>query len=246
MTYCVAIRLEAGLVLASDSRTSAGVDDISVYSKMHRFRTAGDRRLVLLSAGNLATTQAVRNRIHRDLSDPQAERNLDTLAHLDEIADYIGDISADVQEGFSGQSEQNDGVMEASFILGGQIGDQPHDIFLVYPQGNYIAASPDKPFLQVGETKYGKPILDRIVAPSIGLERAGRCALISMDAAMRSNLTVGPPIELLFLGVGEHSFERHCRFGEDDPWLRDLSRAWADGLTRVFMELPRFEWEQAD
>lgn len=245
MTYCVAIRLEAGLVFASDSRTSAGVDDISVYSKMHRFATAGDRRLVLLSAGNLATTQAVRNRIRRDLDDPQASRNLDTLAHLDEIANYIGDISAEVQEGFMGQSEQNSGIMEASFILGGQVGGQPHDIFLVYPQGNYIAASRDKPFLQIGETKYGKPILDRIVESSIGLERAGRCALISMDASMRSNLTVGPPIELLFLGVGAHALERHCRFGEDDPWLRELSHAWADGLKRVFMELPRFEWEES-
>ena len=243
MTYCVAIRLDAGLVFASDSRTSAGVDDISIYSKMHRFETAPDRILVLLSAGNLATTQAVRNKLQRDLLNPDAERNLDSLLHLDEIANYIGDVSSEIQEGFVGQAEQNGGVMEASFILGGQIAGQPLEVFLVYPQGNYIAASPHKPFLQIGETKYGKPILDRIIEPTISLERAGRCALVSMDASMRSNLTVGPPIELLIYRADSLEIERECRFEENDPYLRALSESWADGLQRVFMELPRFEWE---
>ncbi len=243
MTYCVAIRLEAGLVLASDSRTSAGVDDVSVYSKMHRFDSTSDRFLVLLSAGNLATTQAVRSQIERDRLNPQAERSIDSLDHLDQIANYIGDVSHLVQESFSGQAEQNSEVMQASFILAGQIGGQPHEMFLIYPQGNYIAASPAKPFLQIGETKYGKPILDRIIEPQISLARAGRCALVSMDAAMRSNLSVGPPIELLLYRVGTLASERYHRFDQHDPYLGALSQAWSDGLKKLFMELPRFDWE---
>ena len=242
MTYCVAMRLQGGLVFASDSRTSAGVDDISVYSKMHRFETAADRFVVLLSAGNLATTQAVNAQLERDLKNPEITRKLDAFAHLDEIAAYVGELSAKIQGGFSEQSEQNG--FGASFILGGQIGDQPPDIFLVYPEGNYIAASRDKPFLQIGETKYGKPILDRIIEPATSLDRAARCALVSMDASMRSNLSVGPPIELLIYPVGRPEGTRYRRFDEDDAYLFELRRAWADGLKTLFMQLPRFDWEQ--
>ncbi len=243
MTYCLAIRLDAGLVLASDSRTSAGVDDISIYSKMHRFETDVDRLVVLLSAGNLATTQAVIRQVERDMSNPDAQRSLNRMAHLDEIAGYVGEISAEAQSSYAGSAEQSSAVMEASFILGGQIDGQPHEAYLIYPQGNYIAASPAKPFLQIGETKYGKPILDRMIDSTVGLERAGRCALISMDAAMRSNLSVGPPIELLFARADSHVVERRLRYDEGDPYLSALREAWADGLHRLFMELPRFDWE---
>lgn len=239
MTYCVAMRLEQGLVFASDSRTSAGVDDVSIYSKMHRFETASDRFVVLLSAGNLATTQAVRNQVERDLL--HGERNLDRFAHLDEIAAYVGEISSRVQGTYNDQSEQNG--FDASFILGGQIEGQKPDIFLVYPAGNFIAASTEKPFLQIGETKYGKPILDRIIEPGTSLERAGRCALVSMDASMRSNLSVGPPIELLLYSADTLSDVRYHRFDADDEYLQRLGSAWSEGLTRLFMQLPRFHWE---
>ncbi len=243
MTYCVAIRLDAGLVFASDSRTNAGVDDVSIYSKMHLFDTAADRVVVLLSAGNLATTQAVTKRLERDLANPDIDVSINALAHLDEIARYVGEISAQIQSDFSGQPEQQTGLMEASFILGGQIQGQEHEAYLIYPQGNYIAASVEKPFLQIGETKYGKPILDRIIDPSISMERAGRCAMISMDASMRSNLSVGPPIELLFYPADRLAVSRRCRFAEDDPYLKSLSGAWSEGLKRLFLELPRFDWE---
>lgn len=244
MTYCVAIRLDTGLVFASDSRTSAGVDDISIYSKMHRFETTSNRVIVLLSAGNLATTQAVRNQLQRDLENPQAERSLNVLAHLDEIANYVGDISRMIQESVTAQAEQHGGFStEASFILGGQIEGGPHDLFLIYPQGNYIAASTEKPFMQIGETKYGKPILDRIITADIRLERAARCALVSMDAAMRSNLTVGPPIELLLYRAGALEVDHYMRFDEGDEYLIRLTSAWAEGLNRTFLELPKFEWE---
>lgn len=244
MTYCVAIRLDTGLVFASDSRTSAGVDDISVYSKMHLFPTAQDRVVVLLSAGNLATTQAVIRQIERDMENTDAANSPDRLDHLDELARYVGEISAQVQTDFSGQAEQDGGLMEASFILGGQIDKRPHEAYLIYPQGNYIATSPAKPFLQIGETKYGKPILDRMIEPGTSMERAGRCAMISMDAAMRSNLSVGPPIELLFYRADTLEVERRCLFDKNDPYLASLSRAWADGLHQLFLDLPRFDWER--
>ncbi len=243
MTYCVAIRVEAGLVLCSDSRTSAGLDDISVYSKMHRFATAPDRLLVLLSAGNLATTQAVTKQIERDLANPDSEHNLNHYAHLDEVARYVGEISTRVQTDFGGQAQQGAALMEASFILAGQIQGQPHEALLIYPQGNYIAASRTKPFLQIGETKYGKPILDRMIRPEISLERAGRCAMLSMDASMRSNLSVGPPIELLLYRVDSLEPARRLLFDSEHPYLRALSQSWADGLDRLFAELPRFDWE---
>ncbi|MDT8439935.1 MAG: peptidase [Wenzhouxiangellaceae bacterium] len=244
MTYCVAMRLDAGLVFCSDSRTSAGVDDVSVYSKMHRFETAADRCVVLLSAGNLATTQAVNSQVERDLSNPEITRNLDGFAHLDEAAAYIGELSSKIQGSYAEQAEQNG--FSASFILGGRIGDQAPDLFLIYPAGNYIAASREKPFLQIGETKYGKPILDRIIEPATTLDRAARCALISMDASIRSNLSVGPPIELLLIPADARLEPRYRRFDENDAFLRALSTAWADGLRRLFMELPRFEWEIAE
>ncbi|MEM7053149.1 MAG: peptidase [Pseudomonadota bacterium] len=241
MTYCLALRLDAGLVFCSDSRTSASMDDINVYSKMHRFDTADDRMIMLLSAGNLATTQAVVNQIDRDLRDAHVERDLNSFSNLDELTRYVGEISSQVQDTYSDQAEQS--AFTASFILGGQIQGQPQDIFLIYPQGNHIAASTEKPFLQIGETKYGKPILDRIIEPGTTLERGARCALVSMDASMRSNLSVGPPIELLLYDADSINGYQQLRFDENDAFLERISQAWNNGLDALFCELPRFDWE---
>ncbi len=239
MTYCLGLRLHTGLVLASDSRTSASVDDISVYSKMHVFETRADRVLVLLSAGNLATTQAVRHQIQRDLGNPQAERNLDTLDHLDEAAAYIGEINRQVQQNSAPDGEQPSGFNpEATFLLGGQIGDGPHDLFLIYPQGNYIMASRQKPFLQIGETKYGKPILSRLADGDLSLDLGARLALVSMDAAMRSNLSVGPPVEVAICPSGEHRVARRLKLPEQDPYLADLAERWNQKLRQAFLDLP--------
>ncbi|OAB61269.1 hypothetical protein AY599_27045 [Leptolyngbya valderiana BDU 20041] len=246
MTYCVAIRVEDGLVLASDSRTSAGVDDLSIYPKMHHFQTREDRFITLLSAGNLATTQAVIKQLDRQIEVGGDQPSLNSFDYLDEVARHVGDLSSQIQHDFSDQAEQSAQMMQASFILAGQIRGQAHEAFLIYPQGNYIAASPEKPFLQIGETKYGKPILDRIIEPSISLARAGRCALVSMDASMRSNLTVGPPIELMIYRRDRIGSVRRCRFEADDAYLIALRRAWSEGLNRLFLELPRFDWEQSE
>ncbi len=238
MTYCLAIAVEQGLVFASDSRTHAGVDQVSIYSKMHKYARAGERNLVVLSAGNLATTQGVVRRLDRDWFDG-VEPSLATAPTLEDAAEYLGDVSVALQRRSVEQAAQHSGLaVEATFIIGGQVKGQAPGIYLVYPQGNFITASPLHPFLQIGEAKYGKPILDRIVSRQLPLDRAATCALISIDSTMRSNLSVGPPVELL-------SYERdslepgyYHAFEAQDPYFASLRDAWRDGLQQLFDQLP--------
>ncbi len=244
MTYCLAISLNAGLVFASDSLTSAGVDNISTYSKMHTFVWEGERVLVLLSAGNLGTTQAVVKKLELDSKLQGEQPTLRTAAHMTEAAEYVGEVSAAIQRRQEGMTQQAVSF-EASFILGGQIGAEPPELFLIYPQGNNIRVSPEHPFLQIGETKYGKPILDRIIQPSLSLEDAGRCALVSIDSTMRSNLSVGPPVELLLYHKDSLVQGRRYRFKLNTPYYASLRKHWTEGLKRVFDELPRFDFEKA-
>lgn len=237
MTYCLAVTVEKGLVFASDSRTNAGVDQISTFSKMHRFLGDGKRFFVLLSAGNLATTQAVVTRLRRDI-EKKAKRSLATVEHLSEAAEYVGAISREEQDKHSGDRE--DGFKpDASFILGGEIGGRPPSIFQIYPEGNFIRAAERTPFLQIGELKYGKPILDRIISPAMDLEDVARCAIVSMDSTMRSNVTVGPPIEVMIYRAGVMEAGRHIVLGEDDDYLRLLRVAWQESLRKAFNELPK-------
>lgn len=235
MTYCVALSVARGVVFASDSRTSAGVDQVSTYSKMHTFLGDGERMLTLLTAGNLATTQAVVRQLRRDL-DGGARISLKSIEHLDEAAEYIGALSLEQQRKHGDKEDKLD--TGASFILGGEIRGQPAQIYLIYPEGNYIRASRRMPFLQIGESKYGKPILDRIVEPALPLETAARCALVSMDSTMRSNITVGPPIELLIYDMGSYSAGRRTVLDEDDDYLRQLRTAWQESLKTAFAGLP--------
>lgn len=242
MTYCVAITMKAGLVFCSDSRTNAGVDQVSTYGKMYHYNGERDRQLVILSSGNLATTQAVVSQIKRDLKDG-AEVSLKTVSDMPEAANYLGEISRAEQERHSSVGGPNSGAsFEASFIIGGQIaGDKPR-LAMVYPQGNHITTSKHTPYLQIGESKYGKPILDRILNPNTTLEDAARCALVSMDSTMRSNLTVGPPIELGIYATDSFHLQRF-RFDEDDEYLRDLKKAWDQYLIDAFDKLPPLSWQ---
>ena len=237
MTYCVAITVNTGIVLASDSRTSAGVDQISTYGKMHQLLADGERMVTLLSAGNLATSQAVVRRLNQELNKGEA-RTVKTLGTLAEIAEYVGAISVAEQSKHSNSSEENF-KPEASFILAGQIKGQPHQIYLVYPEGNYIRAASRVPYLQIGELKYGKPILDRIVEPDLDLETAARCALVSMDSTMRSNLSVGPPVDLLIYSTDSYKKGDQYLLDEDDEYLRQLRLAWQNQLKEAFARLPR-------
>jgi putative proteasome-type protease len=236
--------LKSGIVFASDSRTNAGVDQISSYSKMHVFDTFNDRLFVLLSVGNLGTTQAVLNFLLRDLENPQAERSLRKVDYLFDAAQYIGDLSSQVQERHGSGMQQGKVNLEASFILGGQIEGKPHETFLIYPEGNYISASPTQPYLQTGETKYGKPILDRVATPDTSLEDAARCALVSLDSTMRSNLSVGPPVELCIYRENSLEISQYMMLDLESPLYQELQASWKDGLKKAFDGLPRFDWEK--
>lgn len=244
MTYCLAIKVDKGIVFCSDSRTNAGVDDVRTYSKMHVTSWPGARSFTLLSSGNLATTQAVVKKLRGDTKDGLTP-NLLTVTSMREAADYIGLISAQVQQQQTLRDPAGTGY-EASFIFGGQIQKSAPKLFLIYPQGNYIHESPEHPFLQIGEVKYGKPILDRIVRHDTTLERAARCALVSMNSTSRSNVTVGPPIELHIYETDSLAEGRRLNLTEDDPFASEISEKWNEGLLLALQNLPRFPWEGRD
>lgn len=243
MTYCVAIKTEHGLVFASDSLTNAGIDHVSTYSKMHTFVLPGNRMFTLLAAGNLATTQAVVKRLQDDVAFGNLP-NLHSVMSVTDAVDYVGSVSADVQRTQSARDTANTNF-EATFIFGGQIAGQAPEIFLIYPQGNHIHESASHPFLQIGETKYGKPILDRVIRSDTSLEQAARCALVSINSTIRSNLTVGPPVELLLYGNNQLDGGRRLLLSEDHPYYRALGDAWNEGLRQALNNLPVFEWESA-
>ncbi len=241
MTYCVAINLNEGLVFASDSRTNAGLDHVSVYSKMHSFAWPGDRVFVLLSAGNLATTQSVVKRLKTDTQ--IVGTSLLSTPNMTAAADYVGAVSAEVQRQQGNRDALNTNF-EATFLLGGQIGSAPPELFMIYPQGNYIHESYEHPFLQVGETKYGKPILDRVIQRATPLEQAARCALVSLNSTLRSNLTVGPPLELLIYRRDSLLEGQRLYLVEEDPYYREMAERWNEGLLAALGNLPKFAWEK--
>jgi putative proteasome-type protease len=241
MTYCLAINVDDGLVFCSDSRTNAGIDNVSTYSKMHTFAWPGERYFVLLSAGNLATTQAVVKKLNSDIPNGLMP-NLRSANSMQEAADYVGIVSSMVQKQQTDRDTSSTNF-EASFIFGGQIAGQSPEIYLVYPQGNYIHESREHPFLQIGEIKYGKPILDRVIKRGLDLERTARCALVSMNSTIRSNVTVGPPVELLMYRRDELLEGRKLYLTEDDPLAREIAEKWNQGLALALENLPRFPWE---
>lgn len=259
MTYCLALLLDAGLVFASDSRTNAGVDYISSYSKMHVFKPAEDRIFLIMAAGNLGTTQAVLNRIRRDIDahhDAQKESlpglRMDSggppdflqARYLFEVADYIGTLSVSVQKTFHHSLREAGATGEASFILGGQIAGQPHGLYLIYPQGNAIMATQETPFLQIGESKYGKPPLDYIGHHGMSLEDAARLCLVSQVVTRRSNLTVGPPFEVAMVPRDSLEVSRRMRLQKDSVLITRTMETWARSMQDTLARLPRFSWEE--
>ena len=243
MTYCLGLAVDSGLVLASDSRTNAGVDYVTSFSKLHVLTPAADRLFVLLSAGNLATTQEVMNRIRRDLDQPPAGLSLLSARYLFEAADYVGRISLGVQRDHGPALSESGVSAQTTLILGGQIAGQPPGLYMVYPQGNYFAASAETPYLQIGENKYGKPALDRIARTDMTLEDAARLSLVSLDATSRSNVTVGPPFEIAIYPRDSLSLSHRLKLEQDSPLLASISQSWNAGLRRAFDNLPRFDWE---
>ena len=249
MTYCLGLALDEGLVMAADSRTNAGIDYVTTFSKLHVFQPAPDRLFVLLSAGNLATTQEVMNRIRRDLDQARSQSSatagpsLLTAGYLFEAADYVGKVSLEVQRQHAPALGASGVSAETTLILGGQIAGQPHGLYLIYPQGNYFAASPETCYLQIGENKYGKPALDRIATPSLSLEDGARLCVVSLDATSRSNVTVGPPYEVATYARDSLTLAHRLKLTADHPALRALSSSWNQGIRDIFHGLPRFDWE---
>ncbi|MGE4617686.1 MAG: peptidase [Gammaproteobacteria bacterium] len=236
MTYCLAMKVNAGLVFISDSRTNAGVDQISTYSKMHRFGLDGARQFCLLTAGNLATSQAIVTQVKFDI-DQALPISLMSVTTFAEATEYIGQVSVMQQQKAGGGAE-----FEASIIFGGQIAGSAPELVLIYPQGNHIATSDTTPFFQIGESKYGKPILDRIIIRDSALHTTVLCGLVSMDSTMRSNVTVGPPLEILVYTADSLTMDEHITLNEDSDYLRELKRSWDEHLKEAFRQLPPPEW----
>lgn len=244
MTYCVGITTHEGLVMASDSRSNAGYDQVNICRKMHTFVIPGERVFVLLCSGSLSCSQSVITLLHRDFDQGLG---LATAGSLYDAARVVGDQVRRVSDMDRKALELDDFKFNVHFILGGQILGQPHDLYLVYPQGNPLRATEDSPFLQIGECKYGRPILDRGVCyDRTTLEDAARYALISLDSTIRSNVTVGPPIDLLVYSKGELKVTRYRRFAAKDPDLLSVHAQWETALRKAVQELPPVLFNEPD
>lgn len=240
MTYCLGIRTREGLVLASDSRTNAGYDQVNVCRKMHTLVTPGERAFVLLTSGSLSCSQSVISLLKRDFD---LGEGLASVSTFYDAARAVGEEVRRVAALDRVALEKDKYSFNVHVILAGQIRGEEHDLYMIYPQGNPLRATEDSPFLQIGECKYGRPILDRGVRfDRTSLEDAARYALISLDSTMRSNVTVGPPIDLLVYARDELGISRYRRFADKDPALLAIHSQWEQSLRRAVQELPEIEF----
>ncbi len=240
MTYSVGVKLDDGLIFASDSRTHAGVDNYASFCKMTLFERPGDRVLVLLSSGGLAATQAVINVLRqRGAGKPPHIWSVDSMF---DVANLVSDAMRDVDRRDGPYLEVGGLSFNASFILGGQIAGEEMRLFRLYAEGNFIESGRYTRFLQTGEAKYGKPILDLAMTDDVTLEDATKCVLVSFDSTMISNLSVGMPIDLLCYARDSLQVRMKRRFDEGDDYFDALTRQWIEGTRRVFHELPALQW----
>jgi putative proteasome-type protease len=242
MTYCVGLDLKDGLVLLSDTRTNAGVDNISVFCKMHVCEVPGDRVIVLLSAGNLATTQSVINLLAEGIEIDGETHTLLTVKTMFRAAELVGEAIRRIYK-IDGESMQEHNVrFDVSFLMGGQIRDRKMSLFEIYAAGNFIEATQDTPYLQIGETKYGKPILDRTAKWDTDLYDGVKLALVSMDSTLRSNLTVGLPMDLLVCRRDTYKIELKRRITENDEYFRMVRERWSAALRDAYRTIPLPNW----
>jgi putative proteasome-type protease len=233
--------LEEGLVFASDSRTNAGVDHVSTFCKMTVVETPGQGVIVLLNSGNLATTQQVVSRIKQQAID--AQKPLTSHASMFSVAELVGsELRKTIHTAVNEAPEQSDVDFTATFLVGGQVLGEAPRLFMVYPQGNFIESTTDTPFFQIGESKYGKPILDRVVQPEISMTQAIKCALVSFDSTIKSNLSVGLPIDIAMIKTNDLKVTKRHRIDSEDAYFRDLRSRWSQGLRQVFGQLPDPHW----
>jgi putative proteasome-type protease len=241
MTYCLGIITKYGLVVAADSRTNAGVDYVSTYQKLFDFNIAGERVILACTSGNLSITQGVLALLRKDIK-VQADISLHTLPSMYEIAQYLGSKLRQIQDRDREWLQKDNIDYKCNFLLGGQIKGEEPDLYMIYSQGNFIQATPETPFLQIGETKYGKPILDRALNFHTPLEAAAKCALLSIDSTMKSNISVGPPINIVAYEADTFKIERRLTLRVGDPYLFKSRRLWESSLKEAFERMPNIDW----
>jgi putative proteasome-type protease len=242
MTYCVAVRLDTGILFASDSRTNAGVDRISTFSKLKVFERPDDRILVLLSAGNLSVTQSVLHILEQHRNVDPAKPSIWSAGNLFDVACLVGDALREVQRRDGSHLAEDNIDANASLVLGGQIKGEEQRLFNIYPQGNFIEASSDTIYFQLGESKYGKPILDRVITSSSTAMQTAKCVLVSFDSTIRSNISVGLPIDLLWYPRDTLRVGMQRRVEDGNPYFSMLRQGWGSGLRRVFADLQDPDW----
>ncbi len=241
MTYCVATMIDAGIVFASDSRTNAGVDNISTFRKMKTFERPGERALVIVNSGNLAITQATINHLEQAIR-RDTTPNLMSVYSMYDVAELVGAALREVRHRDGPYLMENNVDGSANFIVGGQIAGEYQRLFLVYAEGNFIEATAETPYFQIGEVKYGKPIIDRVIRADTNMDDAIKCVLVSFDSTMRSNLTVGMPIDMTCYDRDSLQIGRSHRFDDRDPYMLSLRHSWGEGVRRAFAQLPKPEW----
>jgi putative proteasome-type protease len=244
MTYCVGVRVAAGLVLLSDTRTNAGMDNVSRFSKMFTFQNPGERVIVMLTSGNLSITQGVMSKLRRAISQAQDEgSDEETILNaptLFRVAQIVG-AEMRAMQGHYRESIMAQGTpADASILLAGQREGGKHRLYLIYSAGNFIEATFDTPFFQIGEHKYGKPILDRMITPDSSIDDALKAVCVSMDSTIRSNLSVGMPLDLAVIPKDVLGFSTHRRIENDDPRFGAISQSWGNALRNGFLDLPSF------
>ncbi|MGR3502776.1 peptidase [Pseudaestuariivita sp.] len=241
MTYCVALALDAGIVAMSDTRTNAGVDNISTYRKMHTWEVPGERALVLMTAGNLATTQAVVSLLEERMKAPEdRDPSILKAPSMFQVATIIGNTLKEVIASQSPAGPDAD-AFGATLILAGQIAGGPMRLFMVYPEGNFIEAGEDTPFFQIGETKYGRPILVRALEPDMSFADAVKLMLVSFDSTIKANLSVDAPLDVQILANDTLRLGKSWRVAADDPYFRLISDGWGEALKQAFAALPDFD-----
>jgi putative proteasome-type protease len=248
MTYCVGIKLNAGLVFLSDSRTNAGVDNISTFRKMIIYEKPGDRFMVLLSAGNLSISQSVREILQVEQLKERDNEQPITIWNATSMFDACRVLGQAVRHVYErdAKSLQNSGVeFNVNLIFGGQIRGEGMRLFQVYSAGNFIEATPETPYFQIGEYKYGKPVLDRVLTPDTALDEAAKCALVSMDSTMKSNLSVGPPLDLVVYEADQYETDKVVCIDMQNPYFRMLHSGWGQKLREVFDSLEDPVWDDS-
>jgi putative proteasome-type protease len=242
MTYCVAMSLEAGMIFAADSRTNAGVDQIGRFSKLRVFAREGERVVVTLSSGNLSMTQSALNILEQRARSGDSQLQLWNAPSMFDVARLVGDALREVKTRDGPYLLQNNIDSHATFIVGGQVRGEPPRLFEVYSEGNFIEATADTCYFQIGESKYGKPVIDRVITRGTSLQEATKCTIVSFDSTMRSNISVGLPIDLAVYETDALRLKLQKRIEESDPYFQMIHTQWGEGLRRVFAELPNPEW----